>query len=116
MVVLADDSSLELPFTEDLIINIEDNLDKLLTLVDSLPNMFQNTKNTGSCLERALIIAKELIRNYGGKILVCQSNQGLINEVLNCEIEMLPCKPIKKHKFHSQLLPSIQPNLLPNWK
>lgn len=57
MFVLSDLTDLELPIPDDLVVTLKDSKEIVYALFESLPKMFENTLNNGSCLTLALDVA-----------------------------------------------------------
>jgi len=74
MLVVSELEDLFLPLPEDLLVNLSESMDVVLSLLDSLPTMFQNTKNVESCFGAAIDGAFRVMGHIGGKMCVFQTN------------------------------------------
>jgi protein transport protein SEC24 len=74
MLVVSELEDLFLPLPEDLLVNLSESMDVVLALLDSLPSMFQNTKNVESCFGAAIDGAFRVMGHIGGKMCVFQTN------------------------------------------
>ena len=54
MFVLPDPSDPDLPIPDELVVTLNESKDLVVALLDSLPKMFENTLNEGSCFTFAL--------------------------------------------------------------
>jgi protein transport protein SEC24 len=98
MVVVSDLEDLFLPLVDDILLPLEDNQDVLCNLLDSIPNLFRETKVTGNCLGSGLISAFLAQKHIGGKICLfsaslptmghCQLNPAR-DKAVRSEIELL---------------------------
>ncbi|EZG57885.1 trunk domain protein [Gregarina niphandrodes] len=67
--------------SNDLLIHIKDNKDKLLHLLDNLNSYWTDQVSEESSVAGALTAAKLILRPVGGKILLCQSTLPLAPEL-----------------------------------
>ena len=81
MIVLSDlDELLLPPVPEDILANLAESKSVIQSLLNSLPAMFANTTNNGSCLTLAIELATKILRNLGGRIYIMQCGNALITE------------------------------------
>ena len=80
MIVLTDPTDPDFPIPDELLVNIEESKDQVFALLDSLPNMFQNSTQHGSTLCLALDLAFKIVKPVGGRLFVFQASDALINE------------------------------------
>lgn len=73
MLVVSDISDVIMPSPEDLLVNLQDSREVVEALLESLPAMFQNNSSMNSCTGAALLAAKRVIQNIGGKMLLFQT-------------------------------------------
>ena len=57
MFVLPDPSDPDLPIPDELVVTLSESKDLVVALLDSLPKMFENTLNEGSCFTFALDVS-----------------------------------------------------------
>ena len=81
MIVVTDFEDMFLPIPDDLLINVSESKDILLSLLDSMVNMFSKNTSTLSVLTHAISSALKIFKHVGGKLLIFQSSPGLIQEV-----------------------------------
>ena len=53
----------------------------LLNLLDSLNNMFANQQDQGCCLSKAIVAAVKIFKHLGGKLIITQASENLINVI-----------------------------------
>jgi protein transport protein SEC24 len=70
MLVVADLDDLFLPLPDDILVNANESETAIVTLLDSLPTMFQDTKISESCMGSAVKGAFMAMKHIGGKLLV----------------------------------------------
>lgn len=80
MLVVSDITDVIMPSPEDLLVNLQDSRDVVEQLLDSIPAMFQNNQQMNSCTGAALLAAKRVIQNVGGKMLLFQTSLPTIGE------------------------------------
>lgn len=80
MLVVSDITDVIMPSPEDLLVNLQDSRDVVEALLDSLPSMFQNNIAMNSCTGAAIMAAKRVIQNIGGKMLLFQTSLPSIGE------------------------------------
>lgn len=68
------------PFPDELILNVKDSKASILTLLKSLPTMFANSKDRGSCLVSALDSVTKATKHIGGRLFVMQASSALTTE------------------------------------
>lgn len=73
MLVVSDIADLIMPSPEDLLVNLTESRDIIEALLDSLVSMFQNSSQLNSCTGPALMAAKRVIQNIGGKLILFQT-------------------------------------------
>ena len=74
MHVVSDITDLFLPIPDDLLVNLPESLNVVEALLDSLPDMFANTRNVESAMGPAVEAAYKVMRHIGGKMIVMQSS------------------------------------------
>ena len=70
MLVISDLDEPFLPTPGDLLVNLSECRENIENFLGRLPEMFQTTQNTGSCMGAALRAGHKLIAPIGGKIIV----------------------------------------------
>lgn len=70
MQVIADVSESFVPPGQDFLVDLRDKADSLKSLLQKLPLMFSDTKDTQSCLGTALKSAYQVMRHIGGKLVL----------------------------------------------
>jgi len=70
MLVVSDLEDLFLPLPDDILVNAADSEGAILTLLDSIPEIFRETKVNESCLGSAVKGAFMAMKHIGGKLLV----------------------------------------------
>lgn len=70
MLVVSDLEDLFLPLPDDILVNAYESETSILSLLDSLPAMFQETKINESCMGSAVKGAYLAMKHIGGKLLV----------------------------------------------
>ena len=80
MIVLSDLEELLLPVPEDILANLMESKSVIQGLLNSIPSMFENTTNNGSCLTQSLELATKILKNFGGRIYIMQSSNALQSE------------------------------------
>ena len=73
MMVLSDLDDIFLPQPEDLLVNLNDSMEVINTLLDSLPEMFAANKSSDNCLGAAMDAAFAVMSHIGGKMVVVTS-------------------------------------------
>ncbi len=73
MLVVTDVAEVYTPLNEGLLVDLAEAEDVVMSLVESLPEMFASTSNTQSCLGPALQGAYMVMQKMGGKMLVFQT-------------------------------------------
>ena len=81
MIVVNDLENIFLPIPDELIINIAESKEMLLNLLDSLNNMFANQQDQGCCLSKAIVAAVKIFKHLGGKLIITQASENLINVI-----------------------------------
>ena len=86
LVVITDfaDDILDIPIDDDLLLNVLEHKQQILSLFNSLPllhqnNIFNGFSNT-SHFVRSLKLTLSIIKNIGGKLLIFQRDKNIINE------------------------------------
>ena len=74
MLVVSDITDLFLPIPDELLVNLSDSRSVVEALLDSLPEMFANTRNVESAMGPAVEAAYKVMRHIGGKMVVMQSS------------------------------------------
>lgn len=74
MLVVSDITDLFLPIPDELLVNLSDSRSVVEALLDSLPEMFSNTRNVESAMGPAVEAAYKVMRHIGGKMVVMQSS------------------------------------------
>jgi len=91
MLVVSDVADVILPLPDDLLVNLCDSKTVVMALLESLPNMFRSNSNgsqnngggdagAGTCTGPALMAAKRVMQNLGGKLSLFQSSLPSIGE------------------------------------
>ncbi|KRX08468.1 Zinc finger, Sec23/Sec24-type [Pseudocohnilembus persalinus] len=83
MVVLTDPKETELPFPDDLLVNVQDSKENILSLLDSMQNMFKsnlNSNESSTAFIFALEIAIKIFKPVGGRLFIFQSSPLLSKE------------------------------------
>jgi len=70
MLVVSDLEDLFLPLPDDMLVHVSESENAILTLLDSLPSIFGDTKVNESCLGSAVKGAFAAMKHVGGKMLV----------------------------------------------
>lgn len=70
MFVLPDPSDPDLPIPDELVVTLSESKDLVVALLDSLPKMFENTLNEGSCFTFALDTMNRIIKTIGGRMFI----------------------------------------------
>merc|ERR550532_598823 len=70
MLVVSDLEDLFLPLPDDMLVHINESETAIMTLLDSLPSIFGDTKVNESCLGSAVKGAFSAMKHIGGKMLV----------------------------------------------
>lgn len=78
MIVISDLDNLFLPIPDDILVNVHESKEQLLSLLDSLPNFFVNTTDKGCCLMKAINAAVTVFKHLGGKMVILQANDKAI--------------------------------------
>ncbi|KAL7753855.1 COPII subunit [Sorochytrium milnesiophthora] len=73
MLVMSDLEEPFLPLPHDLLANLNESKQQVMSLLEKLPSMFHATHDVGNALGPALQAAYKLTSPYGGKILVLQA-------------------------------------------
>lgn len=73
MLVVSDLEDLFLPLPDDILVNVADSESSILSLLDSLPVIFRDTKVSESCTGSAVRGAYMAMKHIGGKMCVFQS-------------------------------------------
>jgi protein transport protein SEC24 len=74
MLVVSDLKELFVPLPDDLLVNLDESRAVVETFLDNLPDMFSSKPVVGqSCLGPALKAAFTIMKQIGGKMIVCQS-------------------------------------------
>eukprot|EP00743_Colponemidia_sp_Colp-15_P004729 GILK01005094.1.p1 GENE.GILK01005094.1~~GILK01005094.1.p1 ORF type:complete len:1028 (-),score=137.62 GILK01005094.1:96-2873(-) len=73
MLVVSDLEDIFLPLPDDMLVNLHESRQVVLSLLDALPSMFQNNKSPDAALGSALKAGFMVINPIGGKMLVFQS-------------------------------------------
>lgn len=68
------------PFPDPLILNAVDNKGEILRIINSLPSLFANTKDRGSCLLSAISSVTKTIKSVGGRLFVLQAGSNITTE------------------------------------
>lgn len=68
------------PFPNDVFVNISENKAILQSLISSIPRMFGETKNNGSCLLSAIASVTSATKHMGGRFFILQASSSIINE------------------------------------
>lgn len=71
MLVVSDLDDLFLPLPDDILVNASESEDAIVSLLDSLPTIFQDTKINESCMGSAVKGAFMAMKHIGGKLIVC---------------------------------------------
>ncbi|ORZ40436.1 hypothetical protein BCR44DRAFT_1174498 [Catenaria anguillulae PL171] len=103
MLVVSDLEEVFLPLPDDLLVNLSECKEALLTLLDRLPGLHQSTQDPSNALGAALDAAQQLVSPYGGKIVVCQST------IPNVQKGALKPRDEKPGKLDSAVLQSANP-------
>lgn len=81
MVVVSDTDDFEgAPFPNEVIVNVSENKSSLQTLVSSIPRIFAETKNNGSCIMSAIASITKATKHMGGRLFILQASSAIINE------------------------------------
>jgi len=70
MLVVSDLEDLFLPLPDDILVNASESESSIMSLLDSLPTLFQETKINESCMGSAVKGAYMAMKHIGGKLLV----------------------------------------------
>jgi len=70
MLVVSDLEDLFLPLPDDILVNAYESQNAIMSLLDSLPSIFQDTKINESCMGSAVKGAYLAMKHIGGKLLV----------------------------------------------
>jgi protein transport protein SEC24 len=73
MLVVADLEDLFLPLPDDILVNAYESESAIMSLLDSLPSMFQDTKVSENCMGSAVKGAFLAMKHIGGKLLLFNS-------------------------------------------
>lgn len=74
MLVVSDVNDIIMPLPEDLLVNLQDSRNVINSLLDSIPVMFANNPSISNCMGPALMAAKKIMQNLGGKLLLFQTS------------------------------------------
>jgi protein transport protein SEC24 len=74
MMVVSPTQELFLPIPDDLLVNLSESRDVIDTLLDSLPSMFENTRNVETCFGSVLQAAFKVMAHIGGKMCIFQAS------------------------------------------
>lgn len=69
MIVVADLEDLFLPLPDDILVNLQESSEQVISLLDQIPGLFREAKNE-SCLGSAIKGAFMAMKHIGGKMLV----------------------------------------------
>lgn len=58
MFVLSDPNETDFPIPDELLVTLKESKDLVYSLLESMPKMFENTLNTGSCFTLALDVTQ----------------------------------------------------------
>lgn len=75
MMVVPEIDDVFLPCPSDLIVNLEDSIDLVEQLMQSLPGLHANKTSTGSCLGSAMEAARVMLGNMGGRLTIFQASR-----------------------------------------
>lgn len=81
MLVVSDLEDLFLPLADDILANLSDSESAIMTLLDSLPALFRDTKISESCMGSAVKGAFMAMKHIGGKMLVFAATIPSIGEL-----------------------------------
>jgi len=70
----------ELPINQNLVVNLYDQKESIQLWLKSILNIFGSTKDKGSNFTTAMRVAARVLRPYGGRVYVIQSNSNIIHE------------------------------------
>ena len=73
MLVVSDVSDVIMPLPDDLLVNLQDSRKVIDELLNSIPTMFAKNSSIHNCMGPALMAAKRIIQNVGGKICLFQT-------------------------------------------
>ncbi|XP_046551666.1 protein transport protein Sec24A-like isoform X3 [Haliotis rubra] len=73
MMVVPDLEDIFLPCPDNLLVNLSESKDLVIDLINQLPNLFQDNRETGSALGAALQAAFKLASGSGGRVTVMQT-------------------------------------------
>lgn len=74
LLVVSDLNELFLPMSNDILVNLYDSIKIINSVLDSLPNLWRNTKNSDNCLGSAVKAAYISMKHVGGKMCVFTSS------------------------------------------
>ncbi|KAH7648030.1 hypothetical protein FG379_000813 [Cryptosporidium bovis] len=80
MFVVTDLNDLFLPLSEGVLVNVADSTEQIITLLDNLPNLWRNNRNSENCMGSAIKVAYMAIRHIGGKVLLFASNAPTVGD------------------------------------
>ena len=75
MMVVPEIDDVFLPCPTDLIVNLEDSMDLVAQLMESLPGLHAGKTSTGSCLGSAMEAARVMLGNMGGRLTIFQASR-----------------------------------------
>jgi protein transport protein SEC24 len=106
MMVVPEISDIFLPSPEDLLVTLKDARELVTQLLTSLPRLFAGpaSASSDSCLSAALLVAKELMQNLGGRVIICQTSMPTLGEGAITRREDVTLRGTPKEL--QQLLPS----------
>eukprot|EP00397_Hematodinium_sp_SG-2012_P006512 GEMP01006545.1.p1 GENE.GEMP01006545.1~~GEMP01006545.1.p1 ORF type:complete len:981 (+),score=148.58 GEMP01006545.1:401-2944(+) len=81
MLVVADLDDLFLPLPDDVLVNATECQSAISTLLESLPTIFQESKNTEACLGPAIKAAYLAMKHVGGKLVIFSASMPTIGEL-----------------------------------
>ena len=74
MLVVSELDDIIIPSPQDLLVNLSDCKSAVISLLDSLPNMFRGAQILDTCTGPALMAAQQLMGHIGGKLCIFQSS------------------------------------------
>ena len=80
MLVVSDVNDVIMPLPEDLLVSLQDSRKVIDALLDSIPVMFANNPAISNCMGPALLAAKRIITNLGGKVCLFQTSLPNVGE------------------------------------
>lgn len=74
MVIWPDIDEVEVPFSEDLLVNLHERSDIIMEFLENLPSNFVLSNDSGNCLGFAIQVSMKLIGHNGGRVTIINAS------------------------------------------